>query len=99
MQITRQKLYSILRKAGYQSAKFTRSGMVRGWGSWSAGVQVLPVGINGIDWRIEYVFYGHATEAARVERLQAIQKALISAGVECYPNTQETAIIIGSTEA
>ena len=100
MSITRQKLYSILRKSGYSAAKFSRSGMVRGWGSWSAGVQVLPVGMQGIDWKIEYLFGDRrGSDADRVQKLQAIQKVLIAAGVDCYPNNYETALIIGDSEA
>jgi hypothetical protein len=43
-------------------------------------------------------FAGRVTRNG-VERLQAIQKALIMAGVQCYPNTQETALIIGNPNA
>lgn len=98
--MTRQKLYATLRKAGYTAAKFTRSGQVRGWGEWSSGVQVVPVGVQGIDWKIEYLFgIRRGSDRERVEKLQAIQKVLIAAGIQCYPNIQETALIIGNPDA
>lgn len=38
--MTSQKLYAILRKAGHGAAKWSTSGMVRGWGEWSPGVKI-----------------------------------------------------------
>jgi len=35
--ITRQKIYAVLRKAGYKNAKWHKSGQIRGWGSWTEG--------------------------------------------------------------
>ena len=98
MTITRQKLYATLRKAGYAAAKFHRSGMVRGWGEWASGVQVeLDPGSCG-DWRVSYSFGARReTETERIVKLQAVQKVLIDAGIDCYPNTEETHIIIGDS--
>lgn len=100
MNISRQKLYATLRKAGYSAAKFHRSGMVRGWGNWSSGVHVVPVNLQGIGWKVEYNFGSsrRASDADRKTTLQAIQRVLIAAGIQCYPNTQETALIIGDPE-
>jgi hypothetical protein len=38
--MTQQKLYAILRKAGYRAAKWEASGMVRGWGEYSTGPRI-----------------------------------------------------------
>ena len=35
-----QKAGATLRAAGFEGAKFHRSGMVRGWGTWSSGFKV-----------------------------------------------------------
>ena len=98
--ITRQKLYSILRTAGYTAAKYHASGRVRGWGEMSAGVQVVESNHDGAEWQIEYCFgIRRPTNAERVQRLQAIQKILVAAGIECFPNTQETALIVAPLDS
>jgi len=100
MQITIQKIYAMLRKAGYQTSK-TSTTRVRGWTTSSAGVRVSKSGYHEGALKVEYVFsdYGRGvTDADRVRRLQAIQKVLIDAGIQCYPSTQETALVIGDPE-
>lgn len=60
--ITSQKLYAILRKAGYRAAKWETSGMVRGWGEYSTGPRVYARDNSGS----LYVTYesGHRRDAA-----------------------------------
>lgn len=97
MGISRQKIYATLRNAGYTAAKFNRSGTVRGWGSWTSGVEVIAVGVQGIDWKVEYNFgERRVTSEDRIKKLQEIREVLIVGGIQCYPNTHETALIIGN---
>lgn len=99
--MTHQKIYSALRKAGY-SASTSSTTRVRGWHRVSAGVRVSKDSYHDGALKVEYVFgdYGRGvTDADRVKKLQSIQKVLIAAGIQCYPNTQETALIIGDPDA
>jgi hypothetical protein len=101
MNITSQKLYAILRKAGFATSK-TSTTSVRGWTRSSAGVRVGKDSYHDGALRVEYVFgdYGRGvTDADRVRKLQAIQKVLVDNGIQCYPNTQETALVIGDPDA
>jgi hypothetical protein len=98
MNVTSQKIYAILRKAGYSASK-TSTTRVRGWTRSSAGPKVHDV--NGLI-TVEYVFgdYGRGvSDADRVRKLQSIQKILIDAGVQCYPNDTEEMLVIGDPDA
>ena len=97
MTITRQKIQSALRKAGYSRSEFHRSGMVRGWGEWSAGTEVKTHNDTLI---VSYNFgVRNATEGQRIKQLQALQNVLLAADIDCYPNTEETHLIIGDSNA
>lgn len=40
MKLTKSNITRVLKRAEHTQAKWNRSGMVRGWGSWSAGFHV-----------------------------------------------------------
>ena len=100
MQVSSQKLYAILRKAGFRAAKYNRSQMIKGWGNWSSGVQVVKDDRDR--WEVSYNFGSSPRDSIepsrRAARLQEVQQALVAAGVACYPNEHETALIIGATD-
>lgn len=80
MKITRQKLYSILRKAGETTAQF-HSTNVRGWGSWSPGVRV-ETARGGVGWDVSYKSYGSISTERYQEHMTRIVAALTAEGVE-----------------
>jgi hypothetical protein len=98
MTVTKQKVAATLRTAGYTASKISTTS-VRGWTCSSAGTKTREV--NGLI-TVEYVFgdYGRGvSDADRIRKLQAIQKALIDAGIQCYPNDTEEMLIIGDPDA
>jgi hypothetical protein len=76
-QISRQKVSAAMRKANLRAAKWNRSGMVRGWGSWSSGVRVYQ-GINGVCvcWQV-----GQWSKENTEPRMVEIATALGAAGI------------------
>lgn len=81
MEISTQKIVAILRKAGFDAAKWQASSMIRGWGDWSFGYKVHSN--NGI-----YISHKQphrmAQESAKVDiekHLVEYQAALDNAGI------------------
>lgn len=79
MKITRQKLYSILRKAGHQAAKWHASG--RRAGDWSPGVRVDSTQ-SGVAWDVSYKSYGSISTERHKEHMTRIIAALTAEGIE-----------------
>jgi hypothetical protein len=81
VKITRQKLYAVLRKAGFDTAKYHASGQVRGWGSWSPGARVEEARGGGA-WNVSWKSYGHISAERYQEYMERIITTLQAAGIE-----------------
>jgi len=78
MKVTTQRLYAILRKAGFTAAKWEASGQVRGWGDWSPGVKCQQR--QGLT--VTYKVYGsHGEERIRNVMEHYVVPALNKAGI------------------
>lgn len=78
--MTIQKLYSILRKAGFTAAKYERSRQVRGWGVYSAGVRITK---RDDRFKVQYEVGGIRSDENRErEQMTRIIAALQAAGIQ-----------------
>lgn len=79
--LTTQKVCAVLRKAGIPVAVWNRSGMVRGWGSWSSGVraQYDDFGRIGIGYELNH--WSKATTHDVEKRLDQAVEAMAKAGI------------------
>lgn len=100
MTITTQKIHSVLRNSGAQKSKYISSGRVRGYGYWTTGytVEKITYGVIAISHYIKDGVHRYDPEELadiRINTLKKYQLTLLSAGINCYPNTQETMLIVG----
>lgn len=71
--LTAQKIRAVLRKAGERPSKAHRSGMVRGWITWSPGFRVQE---SAMDKSVIRIWYKHDNEDARKRGLDRCVEAL-----------------------
>jgi hypothetical protein len=88
--VTRQKIQSVLRKAGIPAGKWIASGQIRGWGEWTEGTKVRD-GDGGftIEWVGRYV-----PETTQRQRLAQIMATLRAAGIECQDRPDDLGLYV-----
>lgn len=92
-QLTLQKVYAELRKAGHGAAKWEPSRMVRGWGDWSPGVRVTRGGGTLI---VSYETGHRGTNGQSANAMEHyVAPALQAAGIEGQLSDDKLTFTIG----